>query len=56
VFDCFEGVQDVRVLKYMLGTKETAQQVAVVLVECKSTLFHQLTPSVEEEGPGLDYE
>ena len=31
------------------------QQVVVVLVECKSTSFHQWTPSVEEQGPGLDY-
>lgn len=31
------------------------QQAVVVLAECKSMLFHQLIPSAEEQGPGLDY-
>lgn len=55
VFDCFADVQDERVLRCMLGMKETTQQVVVALVACRSKLFHQWTPSAADLGLGLDY-
>lgn len=53
--DCFGDVQDEKVPRCMLGTKEITRQVAVVLAEYRSMLCLQWTPSAEELGPGLDY-
>lgn len=54
VSDWIVGGQGVKVQRCMLDMKETAQQVVVVLAECKSMSFHRWIPSAEEQGPGLD--
>lgn len=48
MFECYEDVQGEKALTHMPGTMGKAQQAAVVLVECKSRLFHQWIPSAVE--------